>query len=99
MMPDALTDLGRRALTAFSPWGAGGPRGTLYVLLVEDNAVDAELLSALLEDVRPNATPSLRIRSVERLADARRVLDDTEVDDRIDVVLLDLSLPDGDGLG
>lgn len=86
-------------LTVFSPEArtrtADGPAGaTLHVLLVEDAAADAELLAALLDEVPPDGDPRLRIMHVERLADARRALDEM----RIDVVLLDLSLPDGQGL-
>ena len=62
----------------------------LSLLLVEDDAADAALVEALLEDALPQATLSV----ARDLASAVRALDDRAYD----VVLADLSLPDADGL-
>ncbi|MCK5797059.1 MAG: PAS domain-containing protein, partial [Deltaproteobacteria bacterium] len=61
----------------------------LHLLLVEDNAGDAHLLRELLRH-----TKGLEITHVDRLADGLRVLGEGHVD----IVLLDLGLPDSDGL-
>src|SRR5690606_4845793 len=61
--------------------------------IVEDNPGDAELLVDTLDDVAPGGT-AFSCRCVVRLADARVALDEWPAD----VVLLDLSLPDGRGL-
>ncbi|HEX8438102.1 hybrid sensor histidine kinase/response regulator [Archangium sp.] len=63
----------------------------LRLLLVEDNPGDARLLQEELKEV-----PSVRfeVRHVTRLADAVQVVEEPG----LDVVLLDLSLPDGHGL-
>ncbi len=60
------------------------------VLLVEDNPGDAELVNDLLIE----SMPALRVLRAERIADALQILNDRSVD----VVLLDLSLPDSSGL-
>ncbi|MHB1223580.1 MAG: ATP-binding response regulator [Gemmatimonadaceae bacterium] len=65
----------------------------LRVLVVEDNPGDAELLVETLDDVAPGDT-AFSCRCVVRLADARVALDEWPAD----VVLLDLTLPDGRGL-
>jgi len=61
------------------------------ILMVEDNPADAEILTEVLaaDDRSP-----FRIQWVERLADAIERLSNTQ----FDVVLLDLKLPDSDGL-
>ncbi|WP_257462287.1 ATP-binding response regulator [Archangium lipolyticum] len=63
----------------------------LRLLLVEDNPGDARLLQEELKEV-----PSVRfeVRHVTRMAEALAVVSEPGVD----VVLLDLSLPDGQGL-
>jgi signal transduction histidine kinase len=63
----------------------------LRLLLVEDNPGDARLLQEELREV-----PSVRfeVHHVTRLADAMKVVEESG----LDVVLLDLSLPDGHGL-
>ncbi|MFI5341857.1 MAG: response regulator, partial [Candidatus Methylomirabilales bacterium] len=63
--------------------------GPLAVLLVEDSAGDARLIQDLLR-----AQPPLRLHWVETLAAARAYLAQPETD----VVLLDLGLPDSQGL-
>ncbi|NVJ06196.1 hybrid sensor histidine kinase/response regulator [Myxococcus sp. AM001] len=63
----------------------------MRLLLVEDNAGDARLLQ---EELREIATARFDVLHVERLADAVHVLGSASVD----AVLLDLSLPDGQGL-
>jgi two-component system cell cycle response regulator len=61
------------------------------VLLVEDNEVDVALVRALLAE---SAGKSCHLTSVSRLTDARAYL----LSAGADCVLLDLSLPDGEGL-
>ena len=61
----------------------------MRVLLVEDNPGDADLIGEWLAE-----TP-IEIDRVTRLADACQLL----ADQRFDVALLDLGLPDGEGLG
>ena len=63
----------------------------LRVLLVEDNPADADLVREALPKTGP---PAFRLEVVTRLADALARLGDGG----IDLVLLDLNLPDGQGL-
>src|SRR5208283_2282174 len=63
----------------------------IHVLLIEDNAADDELIVALL--LRPK-TMSFRMVRATRLAQAL----DRLAKDRVDLMLLDLSLPDSWGL-
>ncbi len=63
----------------------------MFVLLVEDNDGDALLLTELLRNCRP--APS-GVDRVDRLSEATRRLGEGGVD----TVLLDLSLPDSEGL-
>jgi phosphoserine phosphatase RsbU/P len=62
----------------------------LRILLVEDNPGDARLLRELLRE----GAFHFELVHVERLAEAQQVLSDGAVD----VILLDLSLPDASGL-
>jgi sigma-B regulation protein RsbU (phosphoserine phosphatase) len=64
----------------------------LRLLLVEDNPADARLIQEELREV-----PSVRfeVLHVMRLSEAERVVREA----KLDAVLLDLSLPDGHGLG
>ena len=64
----------------------------IQVLLVEDNPGDARLIRESLKDA---GAGDLKIHHVDRLTAALRSLQR----DHFDVMLLDLSLPDGDGLG
>ncbi|MBV9867866.1 MAG: response regulator [Abitibacteriaceae bacterium] len=64
---------------------------TINVLLTEDNPADALLLREELSDAQ---TPHFVITHVERLQQALEHL----ASHQVDVVLLDLSLPDGHGL-
>jgi phosphoserine phosphatase RsbU/P len=64
----------------------------LRLLLVEDNPGDARLLREELKDV---ARVRFDVRHVTRMADAVVAV----AEPGLDVVLLDLSLPDGQGLG
>jgi Flp pilus assembly CpaE family ATPase len=64
----------------------------LKVLLVEDNAVSAQLAKAMLAHAD---TSVFEVRTAESLMDALDLLGNG----RFDVILLDLSLPDSDGIG
>ncbi|MCY1017172.1 hybrid sensor histidine kinase/response regulator [Pyxidicoccus sp. MSG2] len=66
---------------------------SLRVLLVEDNPGDARLLQEELREF--SSSTRFEVVHVERLGDALRVVSEA----RVDAVLLDLSLPDGHGLG
>jgi len=63
----------------------------IEILLVEDNPGDARLLRESLAEV--DAT-QFKLTHVERLSDALKRLDE----ERFDLILLDLFLPDGNGL-
>jgi signal transduction histidine kinase len=65
----------------------------IRVLLVEDVAADVDLVRGLLDDPAEDEADVV-IACVDRLARARERL----LSERFDVVLLDLSLPDADGL-
>jgi diguanylate cyclase (GGDEF)-like protein/PAS domain S-box-containing protein len=67
------------------------PSSVVRVLLVEDNAADAEATADALAFAR---SPRCRVTHAARLDDARELL----ADQRFDVVLLDLGLPDSRGL-
>ena len=64
----------------------------LSVLLVEDYAIDALYLIEMLDDVDPAQRP--RVEHVGSIADAEQALAERP----FDCVLLDLALPDGDGV-
>ena len=64
----------------------------LRVLLVEDNPTDALLVEVALEEM---SAPAPLLTHVELLGEACDALRD----DEFDVVLIDLNLPDGQGLG
>lgn len=61
------------------------------VLLIEDNPGDARLLREMLRE----RAPSMLLDHVERMSEAAKHL----VRNEVDVILLDLGLPDADGLG
>lgn len=69
---------------------ARGPESLRHVLLVEDNPGDALLVTEHLDEARPE---QYRVTSCTSLAEAIHLLRLS----RIDVILLDLSLPDGSG--
>ncbi|HXE72049.1 MAG TPA: response regulator [Candidatus Nitrosotenuis sp.] len=62
----------------------------MRVLLVEDSPADAALIQEILEEA---ARPPITLVHVERLSQAL-----ARLEERFDVVLLDLSLPDSQGL-
>jgi DNA-binding response OmpR family regulator len=64
------------------------------LLLVEDEAPNRALLRAVLSRSRVAEVRDARVLEATDLAEARRHL----ASDRIDVVLLDVRLPDGSGL-
>ncbi|MCE9673060.1 hybrid sensor histidine kinase/response regulator [Myxococcus stipitatus] len=70
----------------------GTEQRPLRLLLVEDNPGDARLLQ---EELREMPSVRCEVTHVTRLSDAVRVVGGATVD----AVLLDLSLPDGHGLG
>ncbi|MBE9205350.1 response regulator [Nostoc sp. LEGE 06077] len=63
----------------------------IKVLLVEDNPGDVFLLQELLKEVK---TVKVELRPVEQLSEALNLL----ADDSFDLMLLDLSLPDSQGI-
>ena len=75
-----------------SPAPALAAGEALRVLLVEDNPTDALLVEVALEDM---SAPAPILTHVELLCDACSALQSGE----FDVVLVDLNLPDGEGLG
>ena len=75
----------------------------IRVLLIEDNPADVDLIKEALEDVDLSLAidaPQVALEHVPRLADGLGRLRSAGADDGdgIDVVLLDLSLPDSHGL-
>ncbi len=72
------------------------PSAPLHVLLVEDNRADARLVREMLAEATPGEDPwaMFCLEDVARLADALIHL----AANPVDIVLLDLSLPDGQGL-
>lgn len=75
----------------------------IRVLLIEDNPADVDLIVEALEEAEFSVTmeaPQVELEHVSRLGDGlRRLRGDTpEPAERIAVVLLDLSLPDSQGL-
>jgi two-component system response regulator DesR len=65
---------------------------TLRVMLVEDNAIFRELLAFVLGN-----EPDIQVvAKASSLAEARETLE-VSLDGRLDVAVVDLSLPDGDG--
>jgi len=64
---------------------------TLQVLLVEDNLADVRLMTETLNEV---GTGKVHVQHVDRISTALRCLRE----EKFDVVLLDLNLPDGQGL-
>jgi PAS domain S-box-containing protein len=65
-------------------------RSEIHLMIVEDNPGDFRIVSAILEEC-PN--PFFNIRHAESLGECMKVLDI----EKIDVVLLDLGLPDSSG--
>lgn len=80
-------------LAAIDAEGGGGilSGAVQQLLLVEDSEAHARLVAATLAEA---PGPRYRLRHVVDLRNARRALSEQ----RIDCVLLDLSLPDGEGL-
>lgn len=81
----------RSYLGAMSVAGEVGRSVDLEILLVEDDPTDARLLVELLQHAD---VCTYGLRTVNTMADGERAL----VEEKVDVVLLDLSLPDSDGL-
>jgi CheY-like chemotaxis protein len=66
---------------------------TKALLLVEDNLGDARLLREMLNE--PGTAPEATLVHVQSMADAEEHL----ANNHVDIVLLDLGLPDAQGLG
>ncbi|MCB8983025.1 MAG: response regulator [Ardenticatenaceae bacterium] len=69
----------------------------ITVLLIEDNRADADLIRLLLNaatDVRSAPQPQFIIHHADRIASAINLMDQNT----FNIILLDLSLPDGQGL-
>ncbi|MEV6927528.1 response regulator [Dactylosporangium sp. NPDC051485] len=64
------------------------------VLLVEDEELNRVLVRAIISRAEPPAVRGLDLLEAGSLADARGAL----AAERVDVVLLDVNLPDGNGL-
>lgn len=64
------------------------------LLLVEDEELNQELAKAIMATSTDPRVKAIRVVPATSLAQARAVL----MADRVDMVLLDLQLPDGDGL-
>lgn len=77
-------------LTTAEAWGRGLVATARKVLLVEDDSDDADFLRMSLAKY----TDSVDITHTSRINDAAAILED----ERFDVVLLDLNLPDGRGV-
>ena len=69
---------------------ASGPR----VLLVEDEPANRALVRAILGRARDPRLPGVELHEAPTIAAARAIL----ADQPVDVVLLDVRLPDGNGL-
>src|SRR5271169_2235532 len=71
--------------------GSAMKNANINVLAIEDNADDAELIRRMLVKV---SEPSFTFVQALRLSDGLQVLRESSVD----IVLLDLKLPDSDGM-
>ena len=71
-----------------------GPRPQLRVLLVEDEPANRALVRAILARAGRDRLGEVVLREAGSIADARSLLSSEPVD----VVLLDIRLPDGNGL-
>ncbi len=70
------------------------PPTCFKVLLVEDNAYEAELIEDLLSGMSDNDAQQISLTKVERLSEAILYLNQ----EKFDIILLDLSLPDSRGI-
>lgn len=67
----------------------------IQILLVEDNPGDAFLIQELIKEVN---TVKVNLHTVERLSEAFNLLASSSLNQCFDVMLLDLSLPDSQGI-
>jgi DNA-binding response OmpR family regulator len=72
----------------------GSPKNGLRILVVEDEPANQELMRAFIETSSASYLKGAEVLTAESLAAAREML----APGGIDVVLLDIGLPDGDGL-
>ena len=89
-----VTHLGRQASTAEGRYGAKGQEMQKRILLVEDNEDFREAFARMLE---LELAPELDVAFAQAgsLAEAHALL---EEEDGLDAALIDVGLPDGDGL-
>ncbi len=64
---------------------------TIKILLVEDNLGDARLIQEIFKEEKK---PKFEITQIDRISEAMKCLEETN----FDVILLDLSLPDSNGI-
>jgi CheY-like chemotaxis protein len=76
------------------PEAGQGPRGQRTILLVEDEAANVQLFRAVMRRAGEPLVRDARLLEAGTLAEARRLV----ASERIDLVLLDVRLPDGVGL-
>ena len=80
-----------------APFATGSAERVIRVLLIEDNPADVDLIKEALDGAELGFTlggPQVTLEDVPRLADGLTRLNAAD----IDVVLLDLSLPDSQGI-
>ncbi|HEX3035030.1 MAG TPA: GAF domain-containing protein, partial [Thermodesulfobacteriota bacterium] len=70
---------------------SGAQSEMIRILLIEDNPGDAQLVQEMLNEAEGK---TFRLERVDRLSEGLRLL----TEEKFDLILLDLSLPDGQGL-